>query len=589
MGSRRRAFCLLLGFALIAIVDSAAATEPTVRRRPGGHSNDTKGPRPTPGGEQADDAIEAPRIYVAPPDFVPMPDRWRILESLNVLNERWWDPYNQNTLKADRPAFGEDWFFNIGLVSDTVFEARKLPVGRGGQATGGSGNLDVFGDGEQLLVSQNFIVEASLIQGDTTFRPPDWEFRAVGVGNANYLNTQEVGIVNTDPDAGTNRTDGHFGFQELFVDRHLRNVSEYYDFDSVRVGIQDFITDFRGFLYEDGQPGVRLFGTRMRNRLQYNLAWFRRLEKNTNSGLNSVFDLRDDDVFAANVFYQDMPMLGFTTEALVVYNRNREGDRAPHYNDNGFIERPASVGDERPHDYDAVYLGVGGDGHLKRLNLTAHAFWALGEDDHNPIAEQRTDIFAYLFAAEGSVDFDWYRLKLFGFHSSGDDDPFDSTAEGFDAIFENPNFAGAETSFYQRQAIPLVGGGGVFISGRNALLPALRSSKEEGQSNFVNPGLFLFGVGGDFDVLPQLRLTFNASRLDFADTSVLRALRQQKDVASHFGYDVSAAVLWRPLFIENVVFRLSSAFLVPGDGFDDLFEDRYDFLYSTLFNAVVTY
>ena len=32
-----------------------------------------------------------------------------------------------------------------------------------------------------------------------------------------------------------------------------------------------------------------------------------------------------------------------------------------------------------------------------------------------------------------------------------------------------------------------------------SLLPSLRSSKEEGQSNFVNPGLTLVGVGADFD------------------------------------------------------------------------------------------
>ena len=37
------------------------------------------------------------------------------------------------------------------------------------------------------------------------------------------------------------------------------------------------------------QPlGVRLFGTRDNNQWQYNLAWFRRIEKDTNSGLNDL-------------------------------------------------------------------------------------------------------------------------------------------------------------------------------------------------------------------------------------------------------------------------------------------------------------
>ena len=78
------------------------------------------------------------------------------------------------------------------------------------------------------------------------------------------------------------------GVQELFADVHLRNVSTRYDFDSLRVGIQPFISDFRGFLFQDVPFGVRLFGTRDNNQWQYNLGWFRRLEKDTNSGLNDV-------------------------------------------------------------------------------------------------------------------------------------------------------------------------------------------------------------------------------------------------------------------------------------------------------------
>ena len=41
----------------------------------------------------------------------------------------------------------------------------------------------------------------------------------------------------------------------------------------------------------------------------------------------------------------------------------------------------------------------------------------------------------------------------------GDDDPYDQKAGGFDAIFENPLFAGADTSFWIRQPVPLIGGG----------------------------------------------------------------------------------------------------------------------------------
>ena len=43
---------------------------------------------------------------------MPIPDRWRIVEALGYKNNIF-DPYNRNVLKADRPVFGEDWFFQI--------------------------------------------------------------------------------------------------------------------------------------------------------------------------------------------------------------------------------------------------------------------------------------------------------------------------------------------------------------------------------------------------------------------------------------------------------------------------------------------
>src|SRR4029077_9643915 len=138
---------------------------------------------------------------------------------------------------------------------------------------------------------------------------------------------------------------------------------------------------------------------------------------------------------------------------------------------------------------------------------------ALGRMNHDPIAQRPVSVRAGLAAAELSRDFSWVRLRLQGLAQSGDPHPFDGRATGFDAIFENPQFAGADTSFWIRQAVPLIGGGGVTLSGRNGVLASLRSSKDEGQSNFVNPGLVLLGGGADFDLTPQWRLISNISYL----------------------------------------------------------------------------
>src|SRR5258708_25618718 len=97
------------------------------------------------------------------------------------------------------------------------------------------------------------------------------------------------------------------------------------------------------------------------------------------------------------------------------------------------------------------------------------------------------------------------RPRLSFLYATGDHDPYDTRATGFDAIFENPQFAGADTSYWIGQSVPLIGGGGVSLSGRNGVLNRLRSSKEEGQSNFTNHGTVLVGAAADPGVLPGLR------------------------------------------------------------------------------------
>jgi len=524
-------------------------------------------------------------------DFASIPERWRVVSMLGY-RENLLDPYSGNNwLKGDRPAWGEDWFVNLIAISDSTAEPRRFATPVGGPATGGSGSLDTFGDGEQFVFAQNFIVEGVIYKGDTVFKPPDWEFRFTPVFNLNYADVNEGGVLKAEAGSGTSRTEGVIGIQALFVDKHLRNVSARFDFDSLRVGIQPFSSDFRGFLFQDAAPGVRLFGTRANNRYQYNLGWFRRLEKDTNSGLNNLIELggdslRDDDVFVANVYAQDFGTPGLTVQATLLHNRNREGNEIV-YDDNGVIQRPASIGLERGRDYEVSYAGLNVDGHWRQWNVTASAYGAFGTASRGSFVDREQDIAAGFAAAEVSRDFSWIRARASLAYGSADDDPFDDKATAFDAIAENPLFAGADTSFWIRQPVPLIGGGRVALSGRNGLLNSLRPSKEFGQSNFENPGLVLVGVGGDFDLTPTTRVTVNVSHLRFANTSVLEVARAQAPIDEAIGEDVSVALTWRPLTSQNIVVRLSAAALLPGSGFKQLYGDEIP--YSILANVVLTY
>ncbi len=550
-----------------------------------------------------------PQVYVLPPidpkqvpppepllprESLPVPDRWRIMESLG-LKDRPWNPYVQNTLKGDKPlpllaGWGPDWFLDLSAISDSLFEARRLPTPVGPQASERPGSNDVFSRGRQQTFSQTVLMSASLIKGDTTFRPPDYELRFVPAFNGNVSHAEDVRVLSVDPRDGTTRRDGFVGIQQAFVDAHLRNVSERFDFDSVRVGIQPFNSDFRGFVFQDDALGVRLFGNRDNNQWQYNLGWFRRIEKDTNSGLNDLGEpLRRDDTFVANLYHQDFPVQGHTTQVTVLHNVNHE-DNADFYDANGFLQRPAVVGDTRPHRYQVTYVGLNGDGHFGPWNLTSSLYGAFGHDSHNPIAQRAQSVVAGFAAVELSRDFDWIRVRATGLAASGDKDPYDGRATGFDAIFENPQIAGSDTSFWIRQAIPLIGGGGVSLSGRNGVLPDLRSSKDQGQSNFVNPGLLLFGVGADFDLTPQLRVITNVSSLRFVNTSALQVLREQANIDRAIGIDVSAALQYRPFETQNVVLDTSLAGLIPGRGFRQLYDSSAAGRpYSLLFNLILRY
>lgn len=517
--------------------------------------------------------------------FIPVPDRWRMFYA-----GKWYDPYNQNVLKADIPVFGspgEEWFFESSLVSDTLFETRRVPVPVGFASTKRPNSNDVFGDGDQFAFQENLIASFSLIRGNTAFKPPDFEFRVAPIFNSNYLRTQEDGLVKADPTYGSTRWDSYIGFQELFVDMHLADISDRYDFVSFRGGIQQFNADFRGFLYNDNQPGARFFGNYDNNKTQFNLAWFNRLDKNVNSGVNTMFNDRHEDVFIANTYRQDLLALGHSTTFSVVYRADTAGNQGYEYDANDFLVRPTAIGDQLPKNVYSTYFGLGGDGHFGRVNTTTQFYYVFGSESHNPIAQQQVDISAAMAAQEFSYDVDWVRFRTSFLWSSGDSDPYDGTASGFDAIFDNPNFAGGDLAYWQRLGVPFVAGGGTNLVNRNSFYPSFRPGKEMGQANFVNPGLVLYNLGVDFELLPELKLVTNTSYLQFANTASLEVLRQDGSIGRDIGWDLSAGFLYRPLLTNNVLIRLGSGVLIPEQGEENLFGNQTN--YHAFTNIILQY
>jgi hypothetical protein len=558
--------------------------------------------------EQAQEIPIAPKGFtgqssfprsIAQDDFIPIPDRWRIGFPTGYRDNvggfgHIWDPYNQNVLKGDYPIIGNDIFLNLTGTSDTLFEARRLPTPSGVSAREPN-SIDFFGSGRQFFINQNLILSAAIFKGDAGYRPIDWQVRITPVINYNYVQLEEVGLVDVDVSHGRYRHDNWIGFQEAFFEARLPYESRNFDFTSVRVGIQPFQADFKGFLYSDNNLGVRIFGNKDNNRIQYNLAWFHQIEKDTNSGLNS-YTLRNQDIFIANVFFQDSlkyfknhstdpKLMGLTTEFTFAANIDNSG-QGIQKDDNGFIVRPQPIGTIHDKDVRAYYLGFGTDGHIGRYNLSTQFYEALGTESYNAIAGRGTNINAQFFSVEGSYDQDWIRYRASFAYASGDHDPTDKNANGFDSIFDNPNFAGGGLNFFTRQAIALTGAG-VNLVQRNSFLPDLRTSKEQGQANFVNPGLLLYNVGADFDITPKVKLITNVSYLQFVDTKSLQLVLFDDKIGRNIGIDYSAGVEYRPFLNNNVIVIVGAALLQPMGGYRDLFQDTMQ--YSVFTSLTLTY
>jgi hypothetical protein len=96
------------------------------------------------------------------------------------------------------------------------------------------------------------------------------------------------------------------------------------------------------------------------------------------------------------------------------------------------------------------------------------------------------------------------------------------------------------------------------------------------------------GIGADFDLTAESRVSVNVNELWFDDTSTLEVLRNQSPIKRNIGTDASVAWIWRPNLTQNIVLRLSGAALIPGSGLKNLYQSNQTY-YSVLGNFILTY
>ncbi len=169
---------------------------------------------------------------------------------------------------------------------------------------------------------------------------------------------------------------------------------------------------------------------------------------------------------------------------------------------------------------------------------------------------------------------------------------------------DNPNFTGGPFSYFVRQGFNL-GGTAVNLKQPNSLVPDIRSSKTQGQANFVNPGVLILSLGLEADVTPKLRAFLNANYIRFMETDPIKTALLTDTVAHDVGVDLSFGVQYRPLLTDNIIISAGFGTLLPGEGYKDIYRTATtpvpgynpqgnsghvdDFLYSGIIAVTFTY
>ncbi|MCI0651456.1 MAG: hypothetical protein L0Z55_06195 [Planctomycetes bacterium] len=538
-------------------------------------------------GEDSPSTAESPPAAETP-DFEKIPSRWYenpwslLPQPAYEINEpgNKWNPFRQNKLKGDFPIIGDDIFLALTVTNFYLIEVRKLPTPRGN--TGATPqNQAFFGDPDQKQQVYNLALSFDLFKGQQGFKPVDWRVKGTYVFNTVDLEVKEVGVVHSNPARGRRRQTHDIAFQELLVEKHLFDLSDRFDFLSLEAGLIPFRSDFRGFIFEDTNLGARISGNYDSNKWQYNLIAFSMREKDTNSDLNT-WDDRDQQILIANVYRQDWPVLGYTTQVSYHFNRD---EATTEFDLNENLVRPAPVGLAQPHEVRAHYLGWTGEGHIDRINVTHAFYYAFGRDSDNPFAARSVGIRAFFLAGEVSYDIDWLRLRTYAEFASGDRDPADGHAEGFDAILDAPGFAGGEFSFWTRQSPRLLG---VNLTQRLSPLPDLQSSRFQGQSNFVNPGLFLAGAAADVELTPKSRFQLGGNFLRFHDSDPVESYLMIEEIDEIIGFEAFLGAQYRPFLNNHALIKVGPSIFWPGRAFEKIYDSERQ-LFSLFAEFVLTW
>ena len=302
-----------------------------------------------------------PPEALLPRETIPVPDRWRLTDSSALSRTAGTTPTTRTHSRAIGRCSARTGSFAQPRVRHGARGA-QVPTPIGAQSTRSAAvERPVRPQQAVAFVAEFHRSGCSLIKGDTAFKPPEIEFRFVPGDQLQLARTSARCACSTSIRAGARRaTTTSSACRKPSSTTTYSNVSERYDFDSSASASSRSRRISAASC--SGQPARR---APVRQPRQQPLAVqprraFRRLEKDTNSGLNEVGKpLRDDDVFIANLYRQDFARSRASrSQVTVVYNGNRESATSSTTTTTASRCARRCSATCVPHDYDVVYLGL---------------------------------------------------------------------------------------------------------------------------------------------------------------------------------------------------------------------------------------
>jgi len=489
-------------------------------------------------------------------DIEPENTRWRTydLEGVPQYGYHMLDPYHQNRLKGDFPAFGENWFSEIDIFQTFIYKSRK--------------NLDftqVFNDkqtcfhstGEECIhnnfMDENGIFGFEIRHNDDRFFPSDFRIHMDGIADFRH-----------DPVAINAQSAGNAEIFDAFSDIQLANFGTH-NFNQMflRGGLQAFKSDFQGLIFNDTGLGGRIFGQALKNRLRYDVVYLKLFQRNV---VSTLFDFRipsDHQVLITR----------FTWEDFLVKGWNSEWDFHANYD-----PRKANAGQKLAAlDLQTYYASATFNGNLGRFIFNPAIYSVFGfADKNNAGVAVRHDVRAWdgLIDLEYPIDFLKFR---FGYNYASGDSTKSKVDTGFDAISDATNLFGGPFSYWVGEDIKF--GAGDLLRA-NSFFPSLRGTNA--QANYENPGLQLVNLGMDATITRRLQTSFNVNYYyfnslgSFFGVGVKNNINGGDFIINHHqgAIEENAFLRWKPVLHQiNDLFVIDFGFAVmqPLAGMHDIF------------------